>query len=217
SIDFAVSRMQAQVLAEQFLRLQGHSAAGYRQASRFSFDDQAKTFLERELGLEKAHQIMGRRVRLWRWSYRWFRPLQKEEFRVDVTPSGQIAGFQHLLAETDPGARLSSEEARSVAERFLREKMGHNPARLEFPGSSSVARPARTDQVFTWKDRDLEIHDATYRLEVTVAGGQIGGFREYLKIPESWTRDYERLRSRNEGAQTVDTAALVLLVVGALA
>ncbi len=217
SIDFAVSRTQAQALAEQFLRSQGHSPSGYRQASRFSFDNDAKTFLERELGLEKANQIMGRRVRLWRWSYRWFRPLQKEEYRVDVTPSGQIAGFQHLLAETDPGARLSSEGARSLAEKFLSEKMGRDPARLEFVESSSVARPARTDQIFTWRDRDLEIRDATYRFEITVAGGRIGGFREYLKIPETWTRDYERLRSRNEGAQAVDTAAMVLLAVGALA
>ena len=59
----------------------------------------AKTFLEREAGLEKANQLMGTRVRLWRWSFRWFRPRQKEEFRADITPTGDFAGFEHELPE----------------------------------------------------------------------------------------------------------------------
>ena len=62
------------------------------------------------------------------------------------------------------------------------------------------------DRVFTWKERDFNIHDATYRVEVTICGNEVGGYREYLKVPEQWTRDYERLRSKNEMAQTVDTA-----------
>jgi hypothetical protein len=85
SIDFRVSRGDAQHLAEQFLAGQGYRIAGYRDASSFAFDDDAKTFLEREAGLEKANRLMGTRVRLWRWSFRWFRPQQKEEFRTDIT------------------------------------------------------------------------------------------------------------------------------------
>ena len=36
-----------------FLAGQGYRTAGYREASSFTFDDDAKTFLEREAGLEK--------------------------------------------------------------------------------------------------------------------------------------------------------------------
>src|SRR5450756_2594637 len=70
SIDFKVSRDDARNIAGRFLSDQGYRLAGYRQAAQFTFDDQAKTFLERELGLERANQIMGKRVRLWRWGYR---------------------------------------------------------------------------------------------------------------------------------------------------
>src|SRR5215475_9347554 len=71
SIDFRVSREDALQIASAFLTAQNRNVAGYRQAARFDFDDDAKTFLEREVGLEQANQIMGTRVRLWRWAYRW--------------------------------------------------------------------------------------------------------------------------------------------------
>ena len=216
SIDFRVTREQARTLAENFLAAQGFTLKSYRQASRFSYDETAKTFLERELGLEQANRLMGSRVRLWRWSWRWFRPLQKEEFRVDVTPAGDPAGFQHAIPEAAARPSLTAEHARAVAERFLRDTMHRDPAGLDFVEGSSVTRPARTDHTFTWKEHDFDIKDATYRLEVTVLGSEVGGYHEYLKVPENWTRAYEGLRSRNLTAQTIDTGLLMLLAVALL-
>ena len=219
SIDFRVTRDQARAQAESFLAAQGLHVNGYRQASRFSYDDTAKTFLERELGLDRANRIMRSRVRLWRWSWRWFRPLQKEEFRVDVTPAGELAGFQHEIPEAATRPSLPADRARAVAERFLRDTMHRDPAVLDFVEGSSVTRPARTDHTFTWKERDFDIfgtRDATYRLEVTVLGSEPGAYREYLKVPETWQRAYEGLRSRNLTAQTIDTGFMMLLAVGLL-
>src|ERR1019366_2366107 len=65
SIDFKVSREDARAVAGKFLSDQGSRLEGYRQAAQFTFAEQAKTFLERELGLERANRIMGTRVRLW--------------------------------------------------------------------------------------------------------------------------------------------------------
>src|SRR3954453_3592222 len=132
SIDFRVNRAGGQALASAFLGSQHYDTTAYRQASSFSFDDDAKTFLEREVGPEQANQLLGTRVRLWRWSYRWFRPLQKEEFRVDVTPRGDLAGFRHELAEDAPRPAISTDQARSRAEDFLRATMRRDPAALEF-------------------------------------------------------------------------------------
>ena len=87
SIDFRVNREQSQELARRFLESRAFIVDSYQHASRFQYDDEAKTFLEREVGLEKANQLMGSKIRLWRWSNRWFRPLQKEEFTVDITPA----------------------------------------------------------------------------------------------------------------------------------
>src|SRR5215469_6138106 len=99
SIDFRVGRDEARALAEQFLAGHHDDISGYRAAASFAYDDDAKTFLERETGLQRANQIMGTELHLWRWSNRWFRPLQKEEYRVDITPRGEMAGFEHVLPE----------------------------------------------------------------------------------------------------------------------
>jgi membrane protease YdiL (CAAX protease family) len=214
SIDFRISRGDAQPLAEQFLRKQGFRLTGYRDASSFAFDDDSKTFLERELGLEKANQLMGTRVRLWRWSFRWFRPQEKEEFRADITPTGEFVGFEHQIPENTARPEVTVEQARTLAEDFLSAQVHRDPASLEFVESSSVTRPKRVDRTFTWKERGFEIHDATNRVSVTLLGNEVGGYSEFLKIPERWTRDYERLRSRNNEAQTFDTVALLGLMIG---
>src|SRR3954468_1487761 len=214
SIDFRVNRAEGQALASAFLGAQHYDTTAYRQASSFSFDDDAKTFLEREAGLQQANRIMGARVRLWRWSYRWFRPLQKEEFRVDITPRGELAGFEHELPEDAARPAASADEARALAEDFLRTRMRRDPATLEFIDTSELARPHRTDRAYTWKERGFDIHDATNRVEVTLLGNEAGGYREYLKIPEQWTRDYQRIRSRNEAASTVDLVFMSGIIVG---
>jgi membrane protease YdiL (CAAX protease family) len=217
SIDFRVNRQAASSIAGKFLSDQGYRLGGYREASRFSFDDQAKTFLEREIGLERANQIMQSRLHLWRWSYRWFRPQQKEEYRIDIATGGEVVGFQHEIAESEARPSLTPEQARAMAEEFLRKQFHRDLGALEFVEASSLDRPARTDQVFTWKERDFSLKDATYRVEVTILGNEPGGYSEYLKVPDQWSRDYERLRSRNEVTQYVDTALVLVLLVGMIA
>jgi membrane protease YdiL (CAAX protease family) len=217
SIDFRVNRAEGQRIAERFLEQQGDRTAGYRQASKFDFDDDAKTFLEREAGLEQANRLMGTRVRLWRWSYRWFQPRQKEEFRADITTAGEFAGFSHELPEDAARPAATEEQARALAEDFLRSRVHRDPGSLDFVESSSSTLPKRTDWTFTWKERDFNLHDATLRREVTILGDEVGRYREFLKIPEQWMRDYERLRSKNNLAQTVDTFVFVLLLIGLIA
>jgi membrane protease YdiL (CAAX protease family) len=216
SIDFRVNRDEAREIARQFLGSQGDNTAGYRDAASFAYDDEAKTFLEREAGLERASQILSTRVRLWRWAYRWYRPQQKEEFRASVTPGGEVAGFTHEIAEDAARPAISDDHARSLAEAFLATRMHRDPAGLEFVETSSETRPNRVDRTFTWKVRDFEVHEATYRVEVTLLGNEVGGYHEYLKVPEQWTRDYKKLRSKNDMAQTIDTAAMAVLLVGLL-
>lgn len=83
TIDFRITRDEARDKGQSFLRHRGFDLEGYRHSGIFEYDNQAKTFLERELRLEGATEVIGDPVHLWRWSSRWVKELQKEEFRVE--------------------------------------------------------------------------------------------------------------------------------------
>ena len=56
TLDVAVVLIEeeAQAMAGEFLISAGYRIGEYRQAAQFDYDDDAKTFLEREVGLEQA-------------------------------------------------------------------------------------------------------------------------------------------------------------------
>ncbi|MBI3949010.1 MAG: CPBP family intramembrane metalloprotease [Acidobacteria bacterium] len=211
SIKFDVTRDQSRPVAEQFLLQRGYRVENHRHSVIFGYDYEARVFLEKEMGLAQANQLLGTKIKLWRWQHRWFRPLQKEEFRVDVTPQGEIVGFQHLIREEDPAARLTSQAAQAVAVECLTQMLKKDLGTLEFVGMKSEQRPNRTDHTFTWKDKDFAFQGSSYRFEVIVQGDRVGSYQEFLKVPEKWNRDYQKLRSLNETAGRIDLALTVLL------
>ena len=216
SIEFRVNRDDSTPLAQKFLTERGLNVPGYRHAAVFDYDDNAKTYLERTQGVGRMNSLTRGPVRLWRWSHRWFKPQQKEEFRVDVSPAGQVVGFDHDLPEDAPGANLDAAMARGAAEKFLVEVMHRDLSSLEFVDVTTEKRLARTDHSFTWKVTDVPLGDGSLRLEVEVDGDQVAGYREFVKIPEGWTRNYQNLRSHNISAQEVDEVFWVLLCVAGI-
>jgi membrane protease YdiL (CAAX protease family) len=212
SIQFRVNRADSQPIAEKFLAGQKAQLAGYRHAAIFNYDDEAKVYLERTQGLEKMNGLTQGPVHLWRWSHRWFKPQQKEEYRVDVTPTGEVAGFDHEIPEAAAGANLEQDQARAIAENFLRETMRRDLNGLEFIEAETEKRPARTDHSFTWKQKDVNLGDGSYRISVEVDGDQVASYSEFVKVPEQWSRDYRSLRSKNISAQLVDEVFMFTLL-----
>lgn len=216
SLNLQVSRSDSLPVAEAFLSRYGFNTHGYRHVAIFTYDDEAKTYLERTQGLARMNQLTSGPIHLWRWSHRWFKPEQEKEFRVDVSTQGQVVGFDYEIPDSEPGASLSSEQARTIAEQFLQNGMHRNPADLEFLDSESEKRPARVDYSFTWKLKSVNLGNGSYRVEVDVDGDQIAGYSEYVKIPDQYLRDYRSLRSRNISAQLVDEVFWVLLSLAML-
>jgi membrane protease YdiL (CAAX protease family) len=199
SVQFKVPRAAALEQARQFAIARGAKLDGYQSTIIFDVDDTAKTYLEREVGLKQANQMMTNDVHIWYWQTRFFRPLQKEEFDVRVDPAGGLVGYTHELEETAPGARLERGSAQAAAEAFLRDVLHADLSRYDFREEevNFNERPNRRDWSFTWERRGFRAKDAPYRLNVTLAGDHVAKYVEYLKVPEAWERGYERLRSSN--------------------
>lgn len=211
ALQIRVNRDESTPIAEKFMAARGFNLAGYRHAAIFSYDDDTKLYLERTQGLERMNQLARGPIHIWRWSHRWFRPQQKEEFRADVTPAGDVVAFDHEIPESAPGANLDQASARAIAEQFLASVMKRDLQDLEFVEAESNKRPARTDYTFTWKQKSVSLGDGSLRLAVDVDGDQVAALSEFVKIPEQWSRDYEKLRSRNNLAQIVDESLWIVL------
>lgn len=218
SVDFKVSRTEALQRARQFVGSLGINVSDYQSAIVFDVDDNAKTYLEREVGLQQANQLMSHELNIWYWDVRFFRPQQEEEFHVRVSPGGQVVGYDHKVKEASAGASLERAAAEQDAQEFLRSKMGVDMSKWDFLSeeANSSKKPNRLDWSFTWEKHGFKAKDAPYRLRVTLQGDRPGGSEEFLHVPEAWQRGYEHLRSTNIFYNQVAIIPYLLLMGAAL-
>ena len=220
--------------AQNLLREMNFDVSGYRYASSFVYDDTAKVFLERELGLAQMNEAVAGTAKIWRWSHRWYKPLQMEEYLVEIAPTGEVVRVERTLPEDSPGVRLgadetmphpttssqstenrlSEEDARALALRFLSRVRPAGVGDLRYLGATAREWKSRTDHTFTWERVGVDWKGGRYRHKVVVQGDRVGGYEEFVQVPEDWSRDYMQLRSKNTTAGAVDTVFMLLTVLG---
>jgi membrane protease YdiL (CAAX protease family) len=215
SIDFRYDRASSLRVAASLLGAQQVDVRGLKHTATFSGDDNARIFLERSLGLKSASAIMRREVRLWWWSHRWFRPLQEEELRVDVAPTGEIVGFSDRIPEDRALPWGDVPAARAVAEGFLA-RAGVKLADLQLVAQSERRLPKRMQRIFTWDSQSVHPAGAPYRYTVTVDGDRIGSYWQRVHVPDEWQRQYGQLRSKNILAGNIDLVFLIITGIAAV-
>ena len=224
SINFQVSREEALKRARTFVAGMGRDVSGYQSAIVFNVDDNAKTYLERVVGLKQANQMMSSQLNIWYWDVRFFRPQQEEEFRVRVNPAGKVVGYDHHVEESRAGSSPKRDQALAEAQDYVADKLGMDLAgwTLLPDETSSQQKPNRLDWKFTWQKKGFlasdpahTTWDAPYRMAVELHGDSIGGSYEALKVPEAWNRDYAQLRAKNNFLTSV--ALLPYIVILGLA
>ena len=212
SIEFRYDRDSSLPIARRVLDAQRVDARDMKHAAIFTGDETAKIFLERTLGLSNANQLMRTQVRLWWWRHRWFKPLQEEEFEVDVAPTGEIVGFNDKIPEQVSIAGVPPAAARAAAETFLA-RAGVKLADLQLVALSERTLPSRVQRIFTWDSYSIHPGGAPYRHIVTVDGGRVSSYSQRVKVPEQWQRDYQELRSKNQLAGQIDTVFFIVTFI----
>ncbi|PYU98754.1 MAG: hypothetical protein DMG26_17875, partial [Acidobacteria bacterium] len=131
------------------------------------------------------------------WAVRYFRPLEREEHLVFVDATGgRVFAYRHVLDENAPGASLSLEQARALAERALAQG-GFKLADFELQDSQAEKRKAREDYTFVWQAKpgdSRNVGDEHYRATVEIAGDQVVNLSRSFKLPEDWEREWTATR-----------------------
>ena len=212
SIQFRYDRGASGDLAREFLEKRRIDVGDLTHATKFAWDDDAKIFLERTIGLKQANELMRKDVRVWFWQHRWFKPLEVEEVSVQISPTGRLVGYTHKIPEDAERDAITREDEAEVANGFLR-SIGVEVSKLELVSRSEQQRSNRLDTTLTWESRDLRPGDAPYKYSITFLGSEIGTYREWLDVPETFSRSYTELRSRNETTGLVDSVFFLLTIV----
>jgi membrane protease YdiL (CAAX protease family) len=208
-------------ISENYLRQEKIDPAAYRHVVWISdnFDPSALHYLAERKSLEQADQIYRQGTRLALWNVRYYRPLQKEEYLVFVYPvSGEVFGLRHVQDENAPGASLTADQARALAEQAVREH-GYRLEDFELQSSDATKRKAREDYTLVWQAKTGDprnVGDAHYRLEVDIAGDQVVGFSRSFKLPEEWERAQEGKTIVNNILLGVSILMLLNLVAAGL-
>jgi membrane protease YdiL (CAAX protease family) len=215
ALEFKVDRQSSLRVAEPLLRAQQVPTEGLKHTTTFDSDDDARIFLERSIGLKGANEVMKRDVRVWAWHHRWFKPLQEEEWQLDVATSGQIIGYLDKLPEDRALPDVAPAAARAMADDFLRRVLLNV---TDFPLVSTSERrlPHRTQRIFTYESRSIRPAGAQYRAVVTVDGNRVTSYSQRLKVPDAFTRAYRQLRSKNSLAGGIDSGFFGITIICAL-
>jgi GNAT superfamily N-acetyltransferase len=207
SLELRHDRGQIAGLAEAYLQERGVDLGDYRRVATFGVDGMAQIYLERVVGVPRMNQLVQEgEIPLWHWRVRWFVPGQKEEYRVELRPTGEVAGFAHVVAEDAPAPSVPLEKARQIANRYLAADRGLDLDDWELYDASTQTLPRRSDHTLTWVKRGVTIGDGDVRVSVTVQGDEVGRFDNWFRVPETFYREYREQRSR---AWLLDNAATI--------
>ena len=183
------------------------------------FDD---SFVWREGGPEKYHELMGEYLSPPQWMVRFAAfegdiADRAEEYRVYFNGSGEKIRYVHRLPEKAPGEAIEETDARKLADEAVVSLYDLDPEKLGFVSSEPVKRDNRRDWIFVYSDGGnygLDLGEA--RIEVTVGGDKVTDSRRFVFVPEEWSREERSRRIVSDILQYGSDGVMAVLLFGGL-
>jgi hypothetical protein len=216
ALDITMDRGRALEDARAVMAREGFGPTGYRQAASFTGDDEAQTFVELEGGGKEAFTRMLRDelYAAYAWRVRQFKEGETNETTIRFTPDGKPYGFVEHLREEAPGAALDGAAARRIAEAAATTRWRVDLRQFTLVEQGQERRPGgRVDHTLTYERASPTLNEGRYRLRLVVSGDRLTELTHFIKIPESFTRRYERMRSANEAIGIGSVVGMAVLYV----
>lgn len=193
SIDLSTPRDTIKQEAIAYIKKVEPDIENYIASQRFS-SAWASIYLQKTIGIpETRDRIVQDNLPIYYWYHRYFKPKQQEEFSIDLSPQGEVYSYYHTIPDTFPGADLPESEALKIASKYLTQARHWELKNWELVDSSSTLQQSdRRDHTFNWKAKEFNIGDAELRLSVTIQGEEIGAYDYYIKIPEEFSREFDK-------------------------
>ena len=226
----SIDRAQAEVAADAALAARGVELdRGWKRfaVTRLPSDNggaaQWHSFVWREAGRDAYEKLIGNWLAPPLWEVRYARfdhgdvADRAEEWRVTVAGDGNVRQVRHQLPEREPGAHLSRDQARALAQREIRRRFGLDPNALTETSADEEQRPARADWQFAYTAPTVDVgKGGEARVIVAIAGDQIAGSGRYVFVPEDWQRAERKRAGRFSLIKNAVTLAIAVASLAAI-
>lgn len=175
------------------------------------FDETAATYMVRHgLPAGALLSIMRTKVPTATYTVRFFTPMQKTEYFVEVDPrTSRVTGYHKYADERTAGARLGREAALTIATHAL-PMYGVTPSDFVVKDALTFEQPNRRDWLFHFEQRQPLIAEATRRVSVRVMGNEVTQLATTVKVPDAVYREAHQQTFMN-------IILLIIRLLGAIA
>ncbi|HYE04519.1 MAG TPA: CPBP family intramembrane glutamic endopeptidase [Planctomycetota bacterium] len=215
TLEITVDRATVLARAAELAQAHGLGPNDARAVATFSNEGTLQTYVELEAGGPAAFRalLVDDEIEPYLWWVRRFVPGDAHEAWIAISPTGTPFAFDVRRDERDPGAALSADEARAIAERGASAApWSIDLSRYAAHDAGSEVRPGgRTDHTFTYEHRERRIGEAPVRLVLSVAGDRLSGIARRVEVPQAFELRYAAMRTANSLIASAGSIAAVLL------
>tara|TARA_Y100001970_G_scaffold42776_1_gene53242 strand:- start:11366 stop:14746 length:3381 start_codon:yes stop_codon:yes gene_type:complete len=202
NINLEMSRDDALSKAKELSQVFNLGPVDNFQTTTFGVDGYSQNYIELdEGGASKFNEIVNEKkyYEAYTWKVRHYKPNEVNEVWFQFTPEGNVYGFYEKLSDDLFLESLSQSDAQKFAEIESEKHWDVNLVNYDLIESKEDIKPSnRVDYTFVYERNDISIgNEGKYRLSLTVSGNKLTNVKHYIKVPETFDRKYEEMRSFN--------------------
>jgi hypothetical protein len=212
--DLTVAPAALRQSASEFLEQRGFDLADHRSARRLVVSGRALDYVEQTFGRERAQEWIRGGWPLVYYNVQFKKRGETITYAVNLHPSGNVVGWQKMIQEDYPGARLPVEQARELALEALTGALGLDPETLEEKSASTSEQIDRRTHSFGFERTLSTTPELRERVTITVAGDEVIAGGRRLVVPEAARRER---RARQAPGVALETFGFAMVAVAAMA
>ena len=217
-LDISMTREAALMDARQLAADKNWGPSNPESAVSFSVDRRAQTFIELEAGgVESFRALLNDEIYTpYSWRVRLFTEGEVNEVNIYYRPNGRLLGFAERIPEDAERPNIDSKNARALAEQSARDFWAIDLMSYRLVESGQDEKPnGRIDHRFVYEHSIQSVGEASQRVEMDVSGDRVSRIVPILRVPESFYRRFEEMRSANNSlAMAGSTGAILYFLVG---
>ncbi len=187
------------------------------QVATFGVDGYTQNYIELDAGGSSEFiKILDKKYyEAYTWKVRHYKPNEVNEVWFKFTPEGDVYGFYEKISDDLFLESLSISGAQNLAELESSKYWNVDLSNYNLVESKEDLKVSgRSDYTFVYKRSDISIGDeGEYRLSLTVSGNKLTEVKYFIKIPETFNRKYEEMRSFNNTIASLSTYGMFIFYV----